>query len=80
MNNHPLLRLEGISKSFGPVQALKAVDLTVQANEIQIEYARDAHQALQNKNVLLTASYNGGSVSWTCSSPNIDNNRLPAYV
>ncbi len=34
MNNHPLLRLEGISKSFGPVQALKDVDLTVQANEI----------------------------------------------
>jgi simple sugar transport system ATP-binding protein len=34
MNDHPLLRLQDISKSFGPVQALKDVDLSLQANEI----------------------------------------------
>ena len=30
----PLLRLEGISKSFGPVQALTEVDLDVPAGQV----------------------------------------------
>jgi len=34
MNEQSLLRLEGINKSFGPVQALTDVDLVLQANEI----------------------------------------------
>ncbi|MCB9152925.1 MAG: ABC transporter ATP-binding protein [Caldilineae bacterium] len=34
MNNEPLLELTGINKSFGPVQALKDISLTLRANEI----------------------------------------------
>jgi len=51
--------------------------VNVLANVIEIEYAGESHQAIQNKNVLLTATNNNGSISWVCSSPNIDRNRLP---
>jgi simple sugar transport system ATP-binding protein len=34
MNEQPLIRMEGIRKAFGPVQALSDVDLTLQAHEV----------------------------------------------
>ena len=34
MSQQPVLRLEGIAKSFGPVLALSGVDLAIQPREI----------------------------------------------
>jgi type IV pilus assembly protein PilA len=51
--------------------------LTVTNNIIEIQFAGDSHQDLQGKLVLLTASYNDGSISWTCTGVGIDNSRLP---
>ena len=51
----------------------------VNDNVIEIRYGNDAHTAIFNEEVELTAVDNAGSISWTCASAgNIQANHLPA--
>jgi len=53
--------------------------LRVNGNVIVITYGNDAHNAISNQRVELTAVDNAGSISWTCASAgNIQANHLPA--
>ena len=54
-------------------------EVAVKDDVIEIEYENDAHLAIQNRKVMLIATDNEGSISWTCESDgNIEDNRLPA--
>ena len=48
--------------------------VTVKDNVITIAFTNGVHK---DKNVKLTASDKGGSVSWACTSSGIEGNRLP---
>jgi type IV pilus assembly protein PilA len=54
-------------------------ELAVKNDGIEIKYGNDAHQAIQKRKVVLTATDNNGSISWTCASDGkIEDNHLPA--
>jgi len=44
---------------------------------IEVQYAFEAHVAIQGKTILLTAANNSGSVSWSCTGVGIPDNQLP---
>ncbi len=51
----------------------------VNDNVIEIRYGNDAHNAIFNEMIELTAVDNSGSISWTCASAGvIQDNHLPA--
>ena len=51
----------------------------VNANVIEIKYGYDAHTAIFDEKITLTAFNNAGSVSWTCASAGvIQAKHLPA--
>ena len=53
-------------------------EVAVKDDAIEIKYGNDAHQAIQERKVLLIATDNDGSISWTCiSDGTITNNYLP---
>ena len=51
--------------------------VTVNENVIEIRYGLDAHLDIDGDIVTLAAVDNDGSISWTCTSLDIANNRLP---
>ncbi len=54
-------------------------EVSVKKDDIEIKYGNDAHQAIQKRKVVLTATDNDGSISWTCASDgNIEDNHLPS--
>ena len=54
-------------------------EVAVKDDVIEIKYQNDAHQAIQERKVLLTATDNEGSISWTCEGDGkIKDNHLPA--
>jgi len=51
----------------------------VNANIIEIKYGYDAHTAIFDQKILLTALDNDGSISWSCASAGvIQSKHLPA--
>ena len=51
--------------------------VSVSDNVIDIRYGLDAHQNITGDIVSLAAVDNDGSISWTCTSADINDNRLP---
>jgi len=53
-------------------------EIFVQDNVVEITYDNDAHHFIQAKKVLLAATNNEGSISWSClGDGNIENKHLP---
>jgi len=53
-------------------------EVAVKDDVIEIKYGNDAHQAIQKGIVMLIATNNDGSISWTCASDSkITDNYLP---
>ena len=49
----------------------------VEDDVIEIEFGYDAHTAIFDEKIVLTASFNAGSISWTCAGDDIDDKHLP---
>ena len=54
-------------------------EVHVEDNVIEIIFGFDAHTAISDEKIILSAIDNGGSISWTCASDgNIQDKHLPA--
>jgi len=67
----------GLSDEAG-IKGKYTNEVFVQSNVIEITYGNDAHHFIQTRKVLLTATNNGGSISWSCSGDdNFKDKHLP---
>jgi len=54
-------------------------EVAVKGDTVEIKYGNDANQVIHKRKVLLIATNNDGSISWTCESDGkIADNHLPA--
>lgn len=51
--------------------------VSVSNNQIIVTFGQGAGQDLTNKNLILSANDNGGSITWQCNGEHIDNKYLP---
>lgn len=51
--------------------------VTIDDNKIVVTFGQAAGDDLVDKNLVMSATDNGGSISWSCKGKNIDNKYLP---
>jgi type IV pilus assembly protein PilA len=67
----------GLSNQEG-IKGKYTSEIFVQDNVVEITFGNDAHDFIRARTVLLTATNNEGSISWSClGDGNIENKHLP---